>query len=134
MGFPNSYQQNETRIIYTTAAASGSANGWMSGTAALQFTGTFSGTSGRYWSVYIATSGANGIAAGGKFVDGGIPLFTLPTLAANSSFVIQIGPGVSGTSTAQTAFYSMIPPLNPTIWVDPGAGASNFRITVVSRN
>jgi len=130
-------QPYQSEIVYTTEMASGSVNGWLSGAAAAQHTAAWSGSQDTYYSVYIMMSGA-AAPASVKFADmlaRPIPLATLviPSTTTTAS-VNQIGPGISGVNVANAVgFFNMVGPLKPAVWVDPGAGASWFRIVVVGR-
>jgi hypothetical protein len=130
-------QSYQAEIIYTTEAASGSVNGWLSGAAAVQHTASWSGSHDTFYSVYVMTSGANPPAAV-KFADMTVRPTALATLiipsAATTASVNQIGPGISGSTTAnQIGYFNIVTPLKPAVWVDPGAGASWYRIVVVGR-
>ena len=136
MGFPNPYQYNAAQYFYTTEMASGSVNGWLSGAAAIQHTAAWSGSAGEYYSIYVVASGANPPASV-KFGDvlvKPVSLFSLIVPTAGNSSVNMIGPGVSGVNTANVVgYFNAVCPMAPAVFVDPGAGASWFKIVVVGR-
>lgn len=136
MGFPNPLNQLGSRILYTTEMASGSVGGFLSGVAASRHTATWDGSYGSHMTVYVMSSGANGPAAI-RLADmtvGSTPMVTFPALAANSVVAVQVGPGCSGADGhAGLTCYNFAPPSMPALLVDPGAGASWFRIVVVGR-
>lgn len=130
-------QSGQAEIVWTTEAASGSVGGWLSGTAAAAFTGAFSGSSDSFYTVYVMTSGANPPASV-KWADVTVRPTPIATLilpsAAGTASINYLGPGISGSSVANTlGFFNVVSPLKPAVFVDPGAGASWYRIVIVGR-
>lgn len=138
MGFPNPYQYNTAQIQWSTDQASGSVNGgWLSGAAATQFTGTWQGSTGEFYSVYVMTSGANPPSSV-RFADMTVRPIPIATLvlpnAAGTASVNYIGPTLSGANVANSiGFFNSVIPFQAGVLVDPGAGASWFKIVVVGR-